>query len=226
MGHQLAQRLQPLRGGRADDRADVATAPGATPPAPSSPTSAAMRSLTVPPDLQPQLLDVGRAGVRGPHEHEQPAAASARAARQTAISESLPSSGLTVSASTPRPGDRPNGGRRLAEEGLPVGSGGDVDVSPLGVGDDEQAALPCVARSTSASAAQPGAPEALEARDLQLDRDAVLGRRPRSPAGSGARPATSGAGLRRGGRSAGPARTLERARPQPRGIRIEPQDDL
>ena len=64
-----------------------------------------------------------------------------RRRRPAARARRAPSSGLAVKASAPRPGDRPPGGRRLADQGLRVGGGGDRDVAALAVGDDQQARL-------------------------------------------------------------------------------------
>ena len=112
-------------------------------------------------------------------------------------------------------------GGRLAQERLRVRRRADVDVAALGVGDHEQ---PGVVRALDhlSERGPAGRAEALEARDLRLHRDAVLGdridrqrtvrrdreRRPRR------RWLTDAAG------------EFDRARPQVCRIRIQPEHDL
>ena len=95
----------------------------------------------------------------------------ASAAATSGSSASAPSSGLAVKASAPRPGDRPPGRRRLADQRLAVGRGGDRHVAALAVGDDQQARLPG-GRADLFQRRPAGGAEPLEAGELRLDRDA------------------------------------------------------
>ena len=89
-------------------------------------------------------------------------------------SESVPSSGLAVSASAPRPGTAPYGVGVQREVGLRVGHRSDVDVSALGVRDHDQTTLLGIGDDL-AQRRPSGRAEPLEARHLGLDRDALLG---------------------------------------------------
>ena len=115
-----------------------------------------------------QVENVRGAGVRGPHEDED-AGAGPAAASISGSSASRPSSGLIVKASAPRPATGPRR-RRLADQRLAVGRGGDRNVAALAVGDHEQ---PGVARRRDRALRLPArGAEALEAGELELDRDA------------------------------------------------------
>ena len=87
--HQLAQPREVLGRGRADDGADVAR-PVVAVARPSAATSAATRSQTVPPAASCEVLDVGGAGVRGAHEHEDAGAGGAGGRRGAGSSVSRP----------------------------------------------------------------------------------------------------------------------------------------
>ena len=69
------------------------------------------------------------------------------------------------------PGDRAPGRRRLADQRLRVGGGGDRDVAALAVGDRQQAGL-AGGRADLGQRRPAGRAEALEAGELRLDRDA------------------------------------------------------
>ena len=78
---------------------------------------------------------------------------------------------MAVKASAPRPGDRAPGGRRLADQRLRVGGGGDRDVAALAVGDHQQPGLAGGVAGLFQRRPAGGA-EALEAGELRLYRDA------------------------------------------------------
>jgi hypothetical protein len=109
---------------------------------------------------------------------------------------------------------------RLARERLRVGRRGDVDVAALGVGEDEQSfVLRVLDRGLEGAPA--GRAEALEARELGLDRDA---RGPRRVDGGSAV-----CGYRSGRAISGRpvcGRLRDGLRPEPSGVGIESQDDL
>ena len=98
-------------------------------------------------------------------------APAAAAASTSGSSASPPSSGLAVKASAPSPGTGAPGRRRLADQRLGVGGGGDRHVAALAVGDHQQAGL---GRGLAdlGQRRPAGRAEALEAGELRLDRDA------------------------------------------------------
>ena len=177
-GHQLAQSRQLLGHRRADDRADVGdpgrpdaigTQRGDQRGEPVTDASAAGQRL---------VLDLRRAGIGGPHQHEQPAADRARRGEERLhrVTPEQRADGQRVGAEA-REGAKRR--RQPAEESLPVGSGTDIDVAPLGVRDHEQAVFTRVvdqARERSPA----GRPEPLETGDLELDRHAFARPRPRA----------------------------------------------
>ena len=190
--------LEPVGGGGADDRADIGQAAVADARRPSPPTRPASALADGAPVGERALLDIGRARVRGAHEHEQAARRAARATSTNGASESRPSSGLTVSASTPRPATGPNGvgvwPRNACAYAAAVTS-----MSPRLASAITSSPASRARRTTSASAAQPRRSEPLEAGDLRLDGDALLAGgldRQRAVGRDGARRGAGGRGLR------------------------------
>ena len=108
MRHQLAQRRKPLGRGRADDRADVRDAGAADGAGSELCDDLGEPIADVVAIGQLELLDVRGARVRGPDEHEHPAAA-----RPSSVDERLqrvgPEQRIAVSASAPSPATGPNG---------------------------------------------------------------------------------------------------------------------
>ena len=117
-----------------------------------------------------QVLDVGRAGIAGPHQGEdsRPGALRCRDQRLERVGAEQWVGGEGVGAEA---GDRAPWGRRLADQRLGVGSGGDRHVAALAIGDDEQPGFLC-RRADLAQRRPAGRPEPLEAGELGLDRDA------------------------------------------------------
>ena len=117
-----------------------------------------------------QVLDVGGPGVAGPDQGEDPGPGrgGGRDQRLEGIEPEQRVGGEGVGA---EPRDRAPGGRRLADQGLGVGRGGDRHVAALAVGDHQQARLPGGGADLGEGCPAGGA-EALEAGQLRLDRDA------------------------------------------------------
>ena len=200
--HQLAQAARAGRAGSRRSprrRATARTRPRRR--APSSSTIRASRSCSGAPSGSRSWRSAAP-GLEVRTSTKQPAPAAA-AASTSGSSASRPSSGLAVKASAPRPGDRAERRRRRADERLRVGRGGDRHVAALAVGDHEQAGVARRVARRRSSAAQPGRAEALEARELRLDRDAgragrldrrdAVARRRRRPCASAGSPAAAAA---------------------------------
>jgi hypothetical protein len=203
-----------LRRRRADDRADVRQAVAA----PLRAEAVDERGDVLPhrlPRAERGVLEVGRARVRGPDEHEQPAAGGGERRERVLAEVRVDRQGVGVD-----PGHRAERRVRAAEERLRVGLGGDADVAALGVGDDEQAGG---ARSAGHALERgpAGRAEALEAGDLRLDRDA--GGRRRGDQRRAVRDDDLGRAL---GGAAVAGVGGQGLRPHPRGVGIEPEDDL
>jgi hypothetical protein len=81
-----------------------------------------------------QVLDVGGAGVRRAHEHEEARAGHLQRAQRVDAHVGAGREGVDAEAVDGAEGRRGRAGERLA-----IGGGGDVDVAALGVGQDEQA---------------------------------------------------------------------------------------
>ena len=152
-----------------------------------------------------------------------------RRRRRSGSSASTPSSGLAVKASAPSPATGAPGRRRLADQRLGVGRGGDRHVAALAVGDHQQARL--AGGGADLGERRPaGRAEALEAGELRLDRDAGRaglldqragsGRRRRRPRPRPACPRPSGPSPPR---SASPGRGRDRGRPGCGAPRRAPQ---
>jgi len=166
-----------------------------------------------------QVLQVGGAGVAGADQGEDPRPGLGRGGDQrlerVAAEQRVGGEGVGVETADGAPG-----GRRLADQRLGVGGGGDRDVAALAVGDDQQAGL-AGGGADFFQGAPAGGAEALEAGQLRLDRDA---------GGSG--PVDQGAAVvgDRGGCQLG-GRRLRIARPRPRpgqlgGVGVEAEADL
>ena len=113
-----------------------------------------------------QVLDVGRARVRRPHEHEEARPGDLQRAQRVDAHVRAGREGVGADAGDGAEGRRSSAGQRLA-----VGGRGDVDVAALGVGEDEQALCVRLLDDELQHAPAVGA-EALEAGELRLDRDA------------------------------------------------------
>jgi hypothetical protein len=117
-----------------------------------------------------QILDVRGAGVAGADQGED--SGSGRRRRRDQRLQGVRSQqrvgGEGIGA---EPGDGAPRGRRLADQRLGVGGGGDGDVAALAVGDDQQAGLPGGIAGLLQRCPTGGA-EALEAGELGLDSDA------------------------------------------------------
>ena len=117
-----------------------------------------------------QVLQVGGAGVAGADEGEDSRPGLGRGGDQR-LEGVAPEQGVGGEGVGAEAGDGPPGGRRLADQRLRVGGGGDRDVAALAVGDDQQAGFP--GRCADLFEGEPaGGAEALEAGELRLDRDA------------------------------------------------------
>jgi hypothetical protein len=122
-----------------------------------------------------QVLEIGRAGIGGAHEHEHAGVKLAGAVNQR-LQRVGAEQGIDRQRVGINVGDFAKRRRPAPEECLPVGGGGNVDVAPLGVGDYEQPVF--AGRLPRANQRRPpGSPQALEAGRLQLDRNAMLGHR-------------------------------------------------
>ncbi len=159
---------------------------------------------------------VGRAGVRGPDEDEDPGAGGSGCVdeRRQRVGAEQRVEGRGVGTESL---DRPPGSLGAAEQGVGVGGGADRHVAALAVGDDEQARLP--GRPDNRFERRPArCAERLEAGELRLDGDA---------GGSGRCDQLAAAGLDGGGGAiTGPASATA---PRPgilAGDRVEPKADL
>jgi hypothetical protein len=117
-----------------------------------------------------QVLQVGGAGVAGADQGEDPRPSLGRGGDQ-GLEGVPPEQGVGGEGVGAKSRHGPPRGRRLADQRLRVGGGGDRDVAALSVGDDQQAGFP--GRGTNLFEGEPaGGAEALEAGELRLDRDA------------------------------------------------------
>jgi hypothetical protein len=165
------------------------------------------------------VLDVGGPGVGRAHEDEHAGAGGpgGRQERLERVHAEVGAGGHGVRAQAAHVAE---GGGRRAQQRLRVRSRRDGDVAALGVGEDEQARGTGVLRG-GLERRPAGRAEALEAGQLELDRDAGLLRR-----------VDHGAAVRRY-RSRGALtwstpgrRCAQRVGPQPRRVGVEAQDDL
>ncbi len=216
---QLPGAGQVLGRGGTDDRADVVQ-----PALRSGLAGAVDHAGDVLPDglaaLEPGVLHVGGAGVGGAHEDEE-----AGAARPGGVDEGLEGVGAHVGADGEEVGaealDVAEGRRGRGEQALRVGGGGDVDVAALGVGDDQEAEGAGVGGGV-VQRLPAGRAEALEARDLELDRDDRGGDGVQDGAavgGDGGRRADGGSAV------SGLARGIAGG-PEPRRVGVQAEDDL
>jgi hypothetical protein len=118
-----------------------------------------------------QVHQVGGAGVRGADEGEDPGRGRLGGGDQrlqgVAAEQRVGGEGIGA-----EPGYGAPGGRRLADQRLPVRGGGDRDVAALAVGDDQEAGL--VGGGDRLGERRPtGSAEPFEAGELRLDGDAV-----------------------------------------------------
>ena len=115
-------------------------------------------------------------------------------------------------------------GSESPQERLGIGCSRDVDVAALGVGDHEQPVL-ARPRRDLLQRSPPRRPESLEAGDLELDRDALLGdglnRQRAMERNSLSRPH-----IRRRGQAVGRTLEFDRAWPQSGRIGIQPEHQL
>jgi hypothetical protein len=165
--------------------------------------------------LGAQVLDVGRARVRRPHQHEEARPGDLQRAQRVDAHVGAGREGVGADA-----GDGTEGRRSLAGQRLAVSGGRDVDVPALGVGEDEQAL--CVRMLYDQLQRAPTVrAEPLETRELRLDRDAG------GPGGvDGCRAVRGDRGGGALGRRAVRGRRRLGLRPQTCGVGIEAQDDL
>ena len=124
---------------------------------PESPSTSAARRSCSGRSRRRQVLDVGGARIAGADQGEDPGsgALGRRDQRLQGVEAEQRVGGEGVG---PEPRDRPPRGRRLADQRLGVGGGGDRDVAALAVGDRQQPGLAGGVRRPRSSAAQPGAP--------------------------------------------------------------------
>ena len=215
--HQLAQPRQEGGLGRADDRAQPAEPRGRAGEAIGALGDDLREALVQRPVGSREVEDVGGAGIRRAHEQEDPGAGLRRR-----VDQRLEGVGTEQRVGGERVGaealDGPPRGRRLPDKRLAVGGRGDRDVAALAVGDREQ---PGVVRGSDAAPRRlpPRRAEALEAGELELDRDAG---RPGALDQLGA-VRRDGAGSVFRGRIVG---AVAAARAELGRIGVEPEDDL
>jgi hypothetical protein len=218
--HELAHAPDVLGDGRADHRADVVQDGVAAPADRAEVVDDPRHALPQRPALgELCVLDVGGAGVRRADEDEHAGAGGAGALEQRLerVDAEIRAGGERVGAEAR---DRAERRRRRADERLAVGGRRHGDVAALAVREHEQAGGARVFDDLD-QRRPPGRAEALEACELRLGRGA------RGPGRVDQRPAV---GHHRAGRTLG-GRPLSgcgvhRERPQPRGVRVEPQDNL
>jgi hypothetical protein len=158
-----------LRLGGADNRAH-STQAGLSQQAPGELVDEGGKSLVQRRLWRRQILQVGGAGVAGPDQREHPGS-SLGGGGEKRLEGVAPEQRVGGEGVRPEARDRPPRRRRLPDEGLPVGGGGDRDVAALAVGDDQEAGI--LRRFASRFQRLPsGCAEPLEAGQLGLDGDA------------------------------------------------------
>ena len=165
-----------------------------------------------------QVLDVGGTGVAGPNQGEDSGAGLGGGGDQ-GLERVEPEQRVGGEGVGAEAGDRAPGCRRLTDQGLRVGGGGDRDVAALAVGDNQQAGLASGGADRGEGRPAGGA-EALEAGELRLDRDA--GR-------AGALDQAATVGDDRGARQLGGGAGVARLRPLPGEfgrVGVEAETDL
>jgi hypothetical protein len=165
-----------------------------------------------------EILDVGGARVAGADQREDTRPRLGRGGDQrlerVEAEQRVGGEGVGAEAGNGAPGRR-----RLADQRLRVGGGGDGDVAALAVGDDQQAGF--TSRLADLSQGGPaGRPEPLEAGELRLDRDAGRAR----PLDQAAAVGRDGCRGQLGGGLAGGQ--LDRVRGELPRVGVEPEADL